>query len=72
MHHAAGSKTSNLNNSANLKQNLKIVLDMTQGLRWILLMKKTRAVKYRTTGPLKGYNVTRLRMDKWIPSAKSE
>jgi hypothetical protein len=36
---------------------------MNQGPRWILLMKKTRAVKSRTTVPLKGHNVTRLRMD---------
>ncbi len=51
MHDAAGSQTSNSNNSANLKPNLKKNLDTNQGPRWILLMKKTRAVKSRAIVP---------------------
>ncbi len=51
LHNAAGSQTSNSNNSANLKPNLKKILDMNQGPRWTLLMKKTRAVKSRATVP---------------------
>jgi hypothetical protein len=61
LHDAAGSKTSNSNNSANLKPNLKKIYDMNQGPRWILLMEKTRAVKSRATVPLKFFKVNALK-----------
>ncbi len=48
----AASQTSNLNVSANSKQNSKIFYDMNQGHRWVWFMKKTRGKKSRATVPL--------------------
>jgi hypothetical protein len=53
LYNAAGSQTSNSNNSANLKPNLKRIEDMNQGQKWTLLMKKNRAEKSRATVPLR-------------------
>ncbi len=49
----AASETSNLNISANSKQNSKIFYDMNQGgHRWVRFIKKTRGKKSRATVPL--------------------
>ncbi len=48
------SKTLNLNNSANLKQNLEIFLVVYQGPRWSCSIYKKGGEKSRESVPLKG------------------
>ncbi len=52
LHHAAGSQTSNSNNSMNLKQKTKRFEGVNREPRWILLMGKTVGKKSGATVPL--------------------